>query len=152
MKPVRSIWSHKQQVQCTWLLGPEAGSVISSSTCAGITAGDYFWSHINNSSDSADVRPTLMSPVCACEAQVLNNHLNSVRNHDPVKVKGGGCSAVRGVASCCWCCCCSCSCLKAGFTSSLLTEIPTTSLPPRHSWGHCQRCESPSSVAINLNK
>lgn len=49
------------------------------------------------------------------------------------------------------CCCCCCCCLKAGFTSSLLNEIPTTSLPPRMAEDIVSASKG-LSIAINLDK
>lgn len=61
----------------------------------------------------------------------------------PLTCLKGGCCAVWGAASCCY--------LKAGFTSSLLAEIPTTSLPPRMA-GDIVSAQKRFSEAVNLCK
>lgn len=110
-------------------------SVTPSSRLADTNIHGYFCLYINNASVSADAEPILVSLTCTGKG---------VRSHSLSKWKGEagarcGCSQLL-----------LCS-LKAGFTSSLLTEIPTTSLPPRRA-GDIVSAPKGSSVAINLNK
>lgn len=87
-----------------------------------------------------------LSLMCAFKDTVLNSLLTTLSKRN-LSVNGRlVCSVGRaGAASCC------CCCLKAGFTSSLLTKIPTTSLPPRMA-EDIVRLQKGSSAAINLDK
>lgn len=89
-----------------------------------------------------------LSLMCAFKDTVLNSLLTTLNyiSKRNLSVKGRlVCSVGRaGAASCC-------CCLKAGFTSSLLTKIPTTSLPPRMA-EDIVRLQKGSFAAINLDK